>query len=142
MRVAKWVLWGVFLLAFCQKPVPDFTLFVPSSDGAHKAVLRGFQPRGTIEGYLLLSFDDQLEGSATFRQIDNGQIGWIASDTIAIVADALKFNSLASDYFPDGTVKSRVRVIVCAKQDTDCSALAQRLARTPNVKRVAHFPEG
>jgi hypothetical protein len=33
-------------------------------------------------------------------------------------------------------------VIVCAKQDMDCSDLAQRLARTPNVKRIGHFPEG
>lgn len=142
MRVARSALWVAFLLASCQKAVPDFTLSVPSPDGARKAVLKGFQPRGTIEGNLILSFRDQPERTATIRQIENGQIGWVAVDTLAIVADRLEFYSLDSDYYSDGTIGSRIRVILCAKQDMDCSALAQRLARTPSVKRIAHFPEG
>jgi hypothetical protein len=142
MRVAKSALWAAFLLASCQKAVPDFTLSVPSPDGGRKAVLNGFQPRGTIEGNLVLSFRDEPERTATFRQIENGQIGWVAADTLAIVADRLEFYSLDSEYFSDGTIGSRIRVIVCAKQDMDCSDLAQRLARTPNVKHIGHFPEG
>lgn len=142
MRVAKSALWAAFLLASCQKAVPDFTLSIPSPDGGRKAVLKGFQPRGTIEGNLVLSFRDEPERTATFRQIENGQIGWIAADTLAIVADRLEFYALDSDYFSDGTIGSRIRVIVCAKQDMDCSALTERLAKAPNVKRIGHFPEG
>lgn len=142
MRVAKSALWAAFLLTSCEKAVPDFTLTVPSPDGACRAFLKGFQPRGTLEGNLVISFRDGPERTATFRQIDNGQIGWVAADTLAIVADKLEFYSLNSSYFSDGTIASRIRVIVCAKQDMDCSVLAQRLARAPNVKRIDHFPEG
>lgn len=144
MRFVSVVLLSALLLTSCQEVVPDFTLTARSSDKGQLATLRGFQPRGTIEGYLVLSFNegDQAGGTATFRQIENGQIGWIATDTLAVVADRLNFNALASDYFPDGTVKSRVRLIVCARQDMDCSSLAERLNRSSGVHHIAQFPEG
>lgn len=142
MRVAKTILWAALLLASCGKAVPDFTLSVPSPDGARRAILNGFQPRGTMKGNLVLSFRDDPERTATFRRIDDGRIGWVAANTLAIVANTINFYSLDNNYFSDGTIGSRIRVIVCAKQDIDCSSLDHRLARASNVKHIAYFPEG
>lgn len=140
----KALLLNVLLLTSCQNRVPDFTLTVRARDGQHVAILRGFQPRGTIEGLIVLSFGEgnQSGETATFRRIENGQIGWVAADMLAVVADRMEFNALESDYFPDGTVSSRVRLVVCAKQDTNCSDLSERLARSPSQQHIAHFPEG
>ena len=132
---------ALLLLASCQKRVPDFTLTAPSPDGRHKAFLRGFEGRGTIEGFLLLSFDDSSEEPAQFRYIKNGRVGWVAPRTLVIVADELDFDRVASSYFPDGTVESEIRVIVCARENLDCSALAERLDRVPNEVRIARFRE-
>lgn len=143
MRVAtSFALWCAILLGACQRERPDFALTISSPGEGHKAALRGFQPRGTIEGYILLSFGDDFENAAVIRQVENGQMGWVGSDTFVVVADRLKFDSLSSDYFPDGTVKSRIRVVVCARQDMDCSYLMEYLAKGSDIRRISHFPEG
>lgn len=143
MRVASLGIFGLLLLASCQKPSPDFTMTENSQDGSRVATIRGFQPRGTIEGYILLSFNRSKQDGpkASFRQIENGKLGWISNDTFAVVADQVRFSSLSSEYYPDGTTDTKVRMVVCSKSDMDCTGLLTRLDQSSAARKIGHFPE-
>ena len=143
MRVASLGIFGLLLLTSCQKPNPDFTVTEKSQDGSRVATIRGFQPRGTIEGYILLSFSKGKQDGpeASFRQIEDGELGWISNDTFAVVADQVRFSSLSSEYYPDGTTDTKVRIVVCTKTDMDCTGLLKRLDQSSSARKLAHFPE-
>ncbi len=142
MRIASFAIFALLLLVSCKRPSPDFTVTEKSSDGSRLATIRGFQPKGTIEGYILISFDKNDSGpSASFRQIENSQAGWISANTFAVVAEQARFSSLSSEYYPSGTSESKVRVVVCTKKDMDCSGLLKRLGEAPEVQKIDHFPE-
>lgn len=146
MRAANFILASVALLAACQKRPQDFSVNLRSSDGVRVATLSGYQPRGIAKGYILLTFgagDKKSDKQAiTFLQIENGRIGWISKETIAIVADELKYNAMASDFFPDGTVRSRIRVLTCTREYMDCSSIDKQLSDDAKVQIIEHFPEG
>lgn len=144
MRAASLNMALLVLLASCEKREPDFVINMRSPGGGQTASLSGYQPRGISKGHAVLSFKQgQAEsgsGLATFHQIKNAKIGWISDDTFAIVADELKFDSISSDYFPDGTVNSRIRLLVCDRQKMDCSSVQWRSGFA--VRQVISFPEG
>lgn len=142
--VTRGLVLTTLLLAACgESRRPDFEFAVPSPHGDRKVDLMGFQPRGTIEGYLLLSFGSEAESksAATFREVTNGTVGWISDSELAIVGDRLRYNGVSSDYFPDGTVRSRVRLLICTRDEMDCSRLEARILNGVAAKELAHFPE-
>jgi hypothetical protein len=143
MRIASLAIFGLLLLTSCKKPSPDFTFIEKSPDGSRLATIRGFQPRGTIEGYILISFNRANDDgpSASFRQIENGQAGWISDDTFVVVADQARFSSLSSEYYPNGTTDSKVRLVVCTQNDMDCSGLLKHLGQSSETQKIVHFPE-
>jgi hypothetical protein len=128
------------LLGSCQRAEPDFTFSLESPDGSRTAVFRGYEPGGTIESNLVLSFRGTGTRSATFREIENGRIGWVGTDTLTVVADKIQYYGLDSDYFPDGTIGNKVRVITCSRQYTSCLDVMKQLEKAKNVKSLRHFP--
>jgi hypothetical protein len=143
MRNASFVLLALSFVISCKKPKPDFAYTVKALDGSRLAIIRGFQPRGTIEGYILISFEKANHESpaASFLQIKNGNLGWISNDTFVVVADQMRFQSLSSEYYPDGTTDSEVNLVVCSRNHMDCSSLLDRLHQAAKMREIPHFPE-
>jgi hypothetical protein len=141
--VTRALVLATLLLAACGESRPDFEFVVASPHGERKVNVMGFQPRGTIEGYLLLSFGGEAESQsvATFREVTNGTVGWISDRELAIVGDRLRYHGVSSDYFPDGTVRSKVRLLICTRDEMDCSSLEARILNGVTAKELANFPE-
>ncbi len=130
-------------LAACQKRAPDFTHVIPSSDGQHSITLKGFEPRGTIDGQLVLfvSHGRKTDSeTATFGHVTNGMVGWTSDGKIAVVGDHVDYRGANSDYTPEGTVQSDVRLVVCSRDDMDCSSLESRIMKAPSSRRLTRFP--
>jgi hypothetical protein len=137
------ILFGILLLSSCNRRKPDFIYTEKSLDGSRLAIVQGFQPRGTLEGHVLISFktSDHESARASFSQIENGEVGWVTGDTFVAAADRIRFDSVSSEYYPDGTTGSRVKFIVCNKSEMDCSELLKRLRQSTEVQVIRHFPE-
>jgi hypothetical protein len=138
----RWLLLVAVLLASCQKRVPDFNFTIPSPQDGSAVSINGFQARGTIEGSVILSFrngGDADRNVATFHEIRNGMIGWTSKAEFAVVADHLTFPRVSSDYYPDGTVHTRMRLVTCARDEMDCSSLEARIIKE-TAKHIARFP--
>jgi hypothetical protein len=131
----------IFLLTLsaCNNRSPDFQREIRSPQGDKAAILKGFQPRGTISGRLTLSIGNESSVS-TFLRIRNGVIGWISSNEIAIVSDELIYSGLSSNYFPDGTENSEIRLIICVRRYVNCSPIEARVISNRGV-RLRQFPE-
>lgn len=142
MRVVRFALFSALFLTGCQERAPDFSLASRPYNNAHVLILRGYQPRGTIEGYISLSFDNDQQRIATLRRIEAGKIGWLNEHTVAIIANNIEYSNLDSDYFPDGTVDSRIHVIVCNEKLEDCSFMLKKLLSAASPIVIKQFPEG
>lgn len=137
---------GVLLAAVlsgCQRATPDFTETIASPDGDYVAVVRGYQPRGTIDGRLTLAFAKDANESepAVILRMDQGRAGWLNNDVFAVVASRMEYRSVASDYYADGTVDTRIRLMICVRETMDCSAADRQLDNAAGVKVFARFPE-
>jgi hypothetical protein len=142
--VTKGLLLAALLLASCHRSEPDFQFRVPASHGENWFVISGYQPRGTIEGVLLLSFGNRGSSRpevATFHSILNGSVGWISDMDVAVIADKLVYQNISSDYFPDGTMRTKIRLIVCVRGEMDCSSIEGKLAKESALKIIHRFPE-
>lgn len=143
MRAANVLLAATLGLASCQKPNPDFSYAIRSQDGKRAVILNGFQPRGTIEGYLVLAFEannQRGDAVATIHHITNGVVGWTSDGKVAVIGNGLGYRGISSDYTPDGTVDSEVRLVTCSRDEMDCSSLEGRIARGRSSKKIAQFP--
>lgn len=141
MRTARLTIIAALALSSCQKRQPDFLLSLKSPDMSRTAVLQGYQPRGTIGGWLNLSFPGPgSDRTATFFRMKNADFGWVSSDTLAVVGDHLEYGTIASHYAPDGTIRTETRLITCVRGELDCSKLEARMG--VNRRRIAGFPEG
>lgn len=141
MRTAGLTFIAAMALSSCQKRLPDFEFSLASPDKSRTAEFKGYQPRGTIDGWLNVSFPGPgPEQSATFFRMKNADFGWVSSGTLAVVADHLEYGAIGSHYFPDGTTRTETRLLVCVRGELDCSRLEARMAK--GRRRIAGFPEG
>jgi hypothetical protein len=141
MRTAGLTIIASLALSCCQKRPPDFALSVNSPDRSRTAVLEAYQPHGTIDGWINLSFPGPgSERAATFFRMKNADFGWVSSDTLAVVADHLEYGAIGSHYFPDGTTRTETRLLICVREELDCSKLEAQMGE--NRRRIAGFPKG
>lgn len=129
------------LLTGCGQRPPDFRYSIKSPAHGAMATVSGYQPRGTVEGYLLIAFGDDAQSVAQFRHIKNAALGWVSGDEFAVVGDFLSFDSIRSSYFPDGAAASEIRLITCSRRQVDCALLERRMI-PGSARRIAQFPEG
>ena len=145
MRAASLIVIFLFILGACQKREEDFILRSQSPNGNIVALFRGYQPRGISKGIIVLTFvqeAQQSDDSATvFDGIENAEIAWLSDSKLIIIADQIKYRNIDSDYFPDGTINSRVRLVICERQEMDCSSLDKRIKNSRPLHRIASFPE-
>lgn len=127
------------LLSGCSQREPDLRFTILSPDGDRTIEVRGFQPRGTIDGKVTVSFDGD-DNSATFYRIKNVTFGWTAPNQVSVVGDSLLYRNVSSHYFPDGTVNSEISFVVCARDKADCSSIERRLRAVGSSRRISHFP--
>lgn len=128
-------------LAACNKSDPDFEFEMRSPDRNHVAVVRGFQPRGTVDGRFILSFSESEDKPAIFLKITNGVFGWASNNMFAVIGDDLVYRSLSSEYFPDGTIHSEINLVVCDRDNLDCSSIERALLSLRSARRISRFPE-
>jgi hypothetical protein len=110
-----------------------------SPDSDRVIEIRGFGPRGTIDGRVILSFGGE-DNSATFFRIKNVTFGWTAPDQVAVVGDNLFYRNVSSHYFPDGAIDSEISFMVCARDKADCSSIERRLREVGSSRRISHLP--
>ena len=141
MRTAGLTIIAALALSSCQKRVPDFAVSLKSPDNSRIALLKGYQPRGTISGWVNLTFPGPgADQTATFLRMKNADFGWVSSNTLAVVADHLEYGAIGSHYYPDGTTRTETRLITCVRRELDCSNLEARMATSRT--RIGGFPEG
>lgn len=141
MRIARLAILAALALSSCQERSPDFTFSLESPDKSRTALLQGYQPRGTIDGWLNLSLPGPgSDRTATFFRMRNANFGWVSPNTLVVVADRLEYGSIASHYAPDGTIRTETRLIICVRNELDCSNLEAGMGR--NRITIAGFPEG
>lgn len=132
-------------LTSCQAPSPDFTSSINNFDGTRAISIRGFQPRGTLEGYITISFSKYSTNNevlnATILNIENGNLGWTSSNTFALIADRLEYRKVSSSYFPLGTLDSRIFFTICIRTEMDCSMLDRLMANNSGARHIVRFPE-
>ncbi|WP_114228481.1 hypothetical protein [Sphingomonas sediminicola] len=108
------------------------------------ATLVGYQPRGTIGGYLTITIaepGDKNDPQLTFGHMLNVHAGWIDGHTLAFVYDALEPRHTQSPIYPTGRVESAVEVVTCNSKYLDCSPLLRRLAKGHTLL-IKQFPDG
>ena len=141
MRAAIKLLWlATISLSACSKRDPDFEFEMPAPNRVRVAIIQGFQPRGTIDGKLNLTFGHSTD-PAVFLGVRNARMGWLSNNEFLLVGDNLEFVALSSSYFPDGTVGSETRLLVCDRARMDCSSVERTLSSAPAVRHIARFPE-
>lgn len=134
----------ILALTACAKSQPDFQWESRSPMGTHVAYVNGFEPRGTLSGKLTVSFatEDSAQKSFVFTHIREAYFGWISKDTFAVIAEKMTFFGLDSQYFPNGTVDNSIKVVLCAKELTDCSSLQNQMSQQSKIRHITSFPEG
>ena len=108
------------------------------------ATLTGYQPRGTVEGYLTITLakrGDKNDPQLTFGHMLNVHVGWIDDHTLAFVYDALEQRHAQSPVYPNGQVESAVEVVTCNSKYLDCSPLLRRFANGHTLS-IKQLPEG
>lgn len=142
MRGAKCALASSLLLASCGKQVPDFNYAIRSPKNGIVATISGFQPRGTIEGSLIVSFGEKSNAHRiTITNIKNGSIGWLDGGRLFAVGDHLEYQGIDSYYYPDGTTENAVRFVVCSRDEQDCSLIDQAIKNGVPARKFEQFPE-
>lgn len=142
MRGAKSALASSLLLVSCGKQVPDFNYAILSPKNNIVATISGFQPRGTIEGSLVVSFGENSNAHIiTIIYIKNGSIGWLDSGRLFAVGDHIEYQGIDSYYYPDGTVENAVRFVVCSRDEQDCSLFDKAIKNGVPARKFEQFPE-
>lgn len=131
-------------LTSCAQRSPDFVEKLAAPSGASTATFAGYQPRGTIEGYLTVAVakrgtknDPQL----TFGHMLNVRAGWIDDHTLAFVYDELEPRRTQSPIYPTGEAASAVEIVTCNAKYLNCSPILRRFAPSHTLV-IKEFPEG
>ncbi len=135
---------ALLALTTCAQRSPDFIEELPAPSGTSAATFAGYQPRGTIEGFLTVTLakpgtknDPQL----TFGHMLNVRAGWIDDHTLAFVYDALEPRRAQSPIYPTGEAASAVEIVTCNTNYLDCSSLLRRFVPSHSLV-IMRFPEG
>lgn len=140
------LLYVIFLAAegSCEQRRPDFVRTIGSPSGTSTATFSGFQPRGTIDGYLTISLaqpDAANEPQLTFGHMLNVRIGWLDDHKLALVYDILEPRHAESPVYMTGEADSAVEIITCNTRYLDCASLLSRLPPKHTIV-FKEFPEG
>lgn len=132
------------LLSACQRRAPDFSHSIVSPGGEYQAIVRGYQPRGTISGSI--SFFIRRTGSPKeFRvaRIARGRelsSGWISARQFVIVGSRVSYNEMQSEVFPNGNYEDRVSIAVCENEIFYCKNISGRSDRKLSWS-LSSFPD-
>jgi hypothetical protein len=131
----------LLLLAACSRVQPDMVQTLESPIGTNSVVVSTFQPRGTIEGYIVLVFQGSVADkhrTAWITGLENAKIGWTGDGQFAVVADQLAYNGFSSSYFPTGLVDGKVDAHICVRRVVDCSRLEAQMSK--RAIEISKFP--
>jgi hypothetical protein len=131
-------------LGGCGQRAPDFIRTIGSPSGGSVASFSGYQPRGTIEGYLTVTVTrvgDKNEPQLTFGHMLNVRAGWLDQHHFALVYEVLESRHSQSPIFTTGEADSAVEVSTCNTRYLDCTPLLRRLS-AKNSLLIKEFPEG
>ncbi|TFU00052.1 hypothetical protein EUV02_15505 [Polymorphobacter arshaanensis] len=134
----------IFGIVGCEQRKPDNQREIASLDGKANVTVISYQPRGTIEGYLTLSFAPKAKQEGPqikFGHMLNVKLGWLDERRFAIVYDVLEIRQLASPVFPTGEAQSAVEIIPCNRRYIDCRSLETRLNAKASLA-ISQFPDG
>jgi hypothetical protein len=130
---------AIGLAACADDPDSEITLWTPSK--SHSAYLATYSPGLTIDPWFILQFDQNKKQrqTATFTVISNGTVGWVSDNQLLIVADKLKYRTIAREYFPVNDYKKRVILSVCVRSEVDCSRIESQMIKG-STKPIPDFP--
>ena len=131
-------------LGACGKRSPDFVRTISSPSGTSIATFSGYQPRGTIEGYLTVTLAKPgaaKEPQLTFGHMLNVRAAWLDNHNLALVYDVLEPRHAQSPIYVTGEADSAVEIITCNTRHLDCTALLRRLSAKHTIV-FKEFPEG
>jgi hypothetical protein len=127
-----------------EQRTADFDRQIASPSNETTARFAGYQPRGTIEGYLTLSFSPR-SGSGkpeiTLGHMLGVRAGWLDNHTFVLIYDQLEQRVFSSPVYPTGDVSSEVRIVTCNRRYVDCGPITGRLAANRSIA-IQQFPEG
>lgn len=132
------------MLGGCGQRTPDFTRTIGSPSGGSVASFSGYQPRGTIEGYLTVTITkagDKNEPQLILGRMANVRAGWLDEHHFALVYDVLEPRHAQSPIFPTGDAESAIELITCNTRHLDCAPLLRRLSARHSLP-IREFPEG
>lgn len=143
---ASQVLFGVIAIGFagCAKRSPDFERQLSSPSKSIVARFAGYQPRGTVEGYLTVEFSPSkapADPQITVGHILKLRAGWVDDHTFALVYDTLEPRRLSSPLYLDGEASSQIELVTCNTRYLDCGPLLGRIDTNHTIK-LDQFPEG
>src|SRR4051812_46086718 len=122
---------ALLALTSCAQRSPDFVEELAAPSGAFAATFAGYQPRGTIEGFLTVTLakpGTKKEPQLTFGHMLNVRASWIDDHTLAFVYDALEPRRAQSPIYPTGEAAGGVEIVTCNTKYLDCSPLLRRFA--------------
>jgi hypothetical protein len=128
----------------CAKQDADFDREVSSPTGQITARFAGYQPRGTIDGHLTVTFAPRSrtpEPQITLGHMLGVKAGWLDDRTFAFVFDLLDQRDFTSPIYPTGEASSAVQIVSCNQRYLDCGPILKRLTPAHSVA-VPQFPEG
>ena len=137
---------AVSALVSCAPRAPDFQTVLGSPSGEYDARVRGYQPRGTIEGYVTVQITrgdqkGEIEPQLTFGHLQKLKVGWINDRTLAFVADELELSQFCTPvYLAKDSDYKEVHLVTCSTRQIDCSSLLERIR--PGATKLDVFPEG
>lgn len=135
---------SVVALSGCAPRVADFNRDVTSPSGKTIAHFAGYQPRGTIEGYLTVSFisrSGKTSPQLTFGHMLGVRAGWLDDHSFAFVYDLLEQRHFASPVYPTEELSSAVQIVSCNRHYVDCTSIMARLSPKHSIA-MPQFPEG
>lgn len=141
----RWIFAATFIaVAGCAPRSADFTRQLVSPSGRIVAHFEGYQPRGTIEGYLTVAFSPRSKIVApqlTFGHMLMVKAGWLDEHTFVFIYDLMDQRDFASPLYPTGEAMSAIQIITCNRRYVDCTAIAARLSPARSIV-LQQFPEG
>jgi hypothetical protein len=118
-------------LTACIQRKPDMEHLVPSPTGATTARFAGYDPKGSGEAVLTLTFFAKLASvspQVRFGRVKALNAGWLDDHTFAIAYETLEPRKITSPIYPSGERDSSVDIVLCDAVRLDCGPLVKRFA--------------
>lgn len=127
-----------------QQRAADSTREIASPSGETIVRFAAYQPRGTTEGYLTVSFlprSGSAKAEITLGHMLGVRAGWLDEHTFAVIYDQLEQRAFTSPIYPTGEVSSEVQIVTCNRRYIDCEPIRGRLIINRAIT-IQQFPEG